>query len=814
MTEIVRSSSVIREGIGLGRPFVAAGFGWGSGIVIAFWMGADPGLYLGLAICILVVGGLYEYLFREGHTIFIYIVALFLAAAHFSWVDQKNVSQIPPEWAEKELTATGKIISPPLVDGDSLGFAMKLDNLRQSRTLFPVKKEKIHVFIRLQTKAELNAAKQLHSQSVIRLSLRLEKPAKPRNPGGMDYQAYLLRHQIHWIAKGESFKSLTVFKENNAHPFVWMEKWRKLLAAKLESMYDEPVAGFLQGLLLGERTEVEPDWERQYATLGIVHLLSISGLHVTVLAGAVYFIFKLLGLTREKAALFVLVFLPAYAVLAGLDAPVVRAAIMAGLAMIALIFHKSKDSFSFLGVAFLLQLAWNPYQIFEAGFQLSFLLTAGLIALTEPIARRLSVFHPSVRYLAAGNFIAQWLSFPVVIYHFHEYSILSWLANFLFVPLFSFVILLPAFVSLLWGLIFPSGAELLAGLVQDLILTVQFLVEWLIKWQAFHLTWQSPPGWWIILYYVITALGLWEWLQPHGKKSVQAGCGFLFVLLIGIAWTGKDDSAVRLAFLDVGQGDATVVETENGFTALIDGGGNTGFVRESWRKRRDPFEAGADVIVPYLKSRGIRQIDLLIMTHGDADHINGLLDVIERFPVQKAVRNSHFSRNEIEHKIMKKLRKRKIPVYLAKTGKTWRIDQEVLLTFMHPEPDSGLGSPKETNDDSIVSLLSVHDFQVLLPGDIGVETEKRLLRRWNWPKIDLLKVAHHGSETSTHEQWLQVLDPGYAVISAGKYNMYGHPAPEVVSRLKKRGISIWRTDLQGAVIFEIGKQGVKISSDN
>lgn len=798
----------------MGRPFVAAGFGWGSGIVIAFWMDVGPGLYLGLAVCILVVGGLYEYLFREGRAIFIYIIALFLAAAHFSWIDQKNVSQIPSEWAGKELAATGKVISPPLVDGDSLSFVMKLDNLRQSRTLFPIQKEKIHVFIRLQTKAELHAAQQLYSQSVIRLSLILEKPSKPRNPGGMDYQAYLLRHQIHWIAKGESFESLTVIRENNTHPFVWMERWRKLLAGKLESMYDEPVAGFLQGLLLGERTEIEPVWERQYATLGIVHLLSISGLHVTVLAGAVYFIFNLLGLTREKAALVVLLFLPAYAVLTGMDAPVIRATIMAGLAMIALVFRKPKDSFSFLGVAFLLQLVWNPYQIFEAGFQLSFLLTAGLIALTEPIVRKLSVFHPSIRYPAAGNLIAQWLSFPVVIYHFHEYSILSWLANLLFVPLFSFLILLPAFVTLLWGLIFPSGAELLAGVLQSLILTVQSLVEWLIEWQAFHLTWQSPPGWWIILYYVITVLGMWEWLQPHGRKLVQAGYGLLLVILIGIAWTGKDHSTVRLAFLDVGQGDATVVETGSGFTALIDGGGNASLFRESWQKRRDPFEVGADVIVPYLKSRGIRQIDLLIMTHGDADHINGLADVIERFPVQKVVRNFHFSRNEIEHKIMEKLRKRKIPVYLAKTGITWRIDEKVLLTFMHPEPDSGSGNLKETNDDSVVSLLSIHDFHVLFPGDIGVETEKRLLRRWNWPKIDLLKVAHHGSETSTHEQWLQVLNPGYAVISAGKYNMYGHPAPEIISRLKKRGISIWRTDLQGAVIFEIGKRSIKISSDN
>ncbi|MBA4600784.1 DNA internalization-related competence protein ComEC/Rec2 [Thermoactinomyces mirandus] len=795
------------------RPFVAAGFGWGSGIVLAFWMDSAPAFYLGLAICIVVVGGLYEYLFREGRAILVFTAALFLAAAHFSWVDQKNVSRISLALAGKELTALGKIKSSPRVDGDALSFAMKLDSLCHGRTDLYPKGEKIQVFIRLGTKEELKAAKQLRSQSVIRLSLRLEKPAKPRNPGGMDYQAYLFRHQIHWIGKGR-FENVTAVTETRMHPLVWIEKWRMRLSGKLDALYDESVAGFLKGLLLGERTEVEPAWERQFSTLGIVHLLSISGLHVTVLAGAVYFIFKLIGLTREKAALFVLLFLPVYAVLAGLDAPVVRATIMAGLAMISLFFQKPKDSFSFLGVAFLLQSAWNPYQIFEAGFQLSFMLTAGLITLTEPIARRLPVSRPTFCYLAASNFIAQWLSFPVVIYHFHEYSVLSWLVNFLLVPLFSFVILPSAFVSLVWGLVFEAGAQLLAGLLQGMILSVQILAEWMTRWQGFHLAWRSPPGWWIILYYVTTALGLWGWLQPHGRKTVRAGSVLLLSILIAVLITGKDPYTVRLAFLDVGQGDATVIETENGFTALIDGGGNAVFARESWRKRKDPFEAGADIIVPYLKSRGIRQIDLLIMTHGDTDHINGLLDVIERFPVRSVVCNFHLPRNEIEHKIMMELGKREIPVNVPRTGKTWQIDKGVLLTFMHPEPDVGAKDRKETNDDSVVILLSVHGFQVLLPGDIGVETEKRLLRRWNWPKIDLLKVAHHGSETSTHEQWLSELGPRYAVISAGKNNMYGHPAPEIISRLKKRGISIWRTDVHGAVIFEVGKRSVKISSHN
>ncbi len=269
----------------------------------------------------------------------------------------------------------------------------------------------------------------------------------------------------------------------------------------------------------------------------------------------------------------------------------------------------------------------------------------------------------------------------------------------------------------------------------------------------------------------------------------------------------------RLAFLDVGQGDATVIETANGQTVLVDGGGHVRYDNhEAWRRRKHPFRVGEDVIVPYLKSQGIQKIDWLILTHGDQDHINGLLDVIRRFPVQKVVRNARLPANEEERQLMTELHRQKVPVYVSPVGRTLEIERGTGFAFLHPDPVRHGGKGEATNEDSVVCLFSVHGINVLFPGDIGTETEKRLLQRWRWPAVDILKVAHHGSGSSTHETWLDVLKPKHAVISAGRYNTYGHPAPEVISRLEKRGISIWRTDQQGAVIFEIGKKGMTVQS--
>lgn len=475
------------------RPFVVAGIAWGAGILLADRMGNHAALFLGLAVSFLLSGVCYDYLFRKGRPVWIFLSALFLAAAHFSWVDGQNRSQIPSTVEGEEMTVAGTIISSPVVDGDVLRFDLKLDRLQPKDRVINGNREKIRVFLSLQSKEEAEKAGQLRRYSRIRLPVRMEKPSQRSNPGGMDYRAYLFRQKIHWTGKGKGLHSLVMLKEAPPHPVGWVDAWRKKLAGQLEKLYDEPVSGYLRGLLLGERLEVDPDWERQYTRLGLVHLLSISGLHVTVLTGIVYYILKWIGLTREKAAWVVLGLLPVYAVLTGLGAPVARAAVMAGLTMVALIFRKPGDSLSFWGIALLLLLVWDPYQLFEAGFQLSFLLTAGLIVWTEPVSGQLTWLPSPLRYPVAGNLVAEWLSFPLVIDHFHEYSFMSLPANLLFAPIVSFVVLPVSLLLLGLSWIWESGSMGAANVMETGIRMMQGGMEWLSTWKAFCPAFPSPP---------------------------------------------------------------------------------------------------------------------------------------------------------------------------------------------------------------------------------------------------------------------------------------------------------------------------------
>jgi competence protein ComEC len=254
-----------------------------------------------------------------------------------------------------------------------------------------------------------------------------------------------------------------------------------------------------------------------------------------------------------------------------------------------------------------------------------------------------------------------------------------------------------------------------------------------------------------------------------------------------------------MTFLDVGQGDTMVLETAKGKVIVVDGGGKTGRKTEDWQRRRKEMDMGKQVVVPFLKYRGIKQIDLLVLTHGDGDHIGGVTSIVNRFPVKKVIRNPHPPKVGMEQKLINLLRQKDIPIYIAPLGSKWEVEKGISWYFLHPDQQDLLGDQRETNNDSVVFLMSIYQHQIMMTGDIEKQAEQRILSHYNLPTVPILKVAHHGSDTSTTQAWLKQLSPKDAIISVGRDNRYGHPSPKVLQRLRERKIRIWRTDQHGAV---------------
>jgi competence protein ComEC len=265
-----------------------------------------------------------------------------------------------------------------------------------------------------------------------------------------------------------------------------------------------------------------------------------------------------------------------------------------------------------------------------------------------------------------------------------------------------------------------------------------------------------------------------------------------------------------ITIIDVGQGDATLIETTGGKVILMDGGGTLPSRKMPWQRRNKSFEVGRDVVVPYLRYRGINHIDTMIMTHGDGDHIRGLEAVVKRFSIGEVLHSGAPPADKFESQLLSMIQKKHIPIRVVASHDQWWMERGMHAQILHPLPTVSSGN---TNNGSIVMLLSIYKTKILFTGDMELPVEQEVLARFRLPVIDILKVAHHGSNTSSHDAWLSAVKPKQALISAGTHNRYGHPKAEVLARLHRIGAHIWRTDQQGAILVKVDQRGYQLESN-
>ncbi len=789
---------------------MAVALGWIIGIVIAKELSYPWWIWVGLASLVALLGGVIYYWWYRYLTITLLMVGVTLAAAHFTWVDKANESLITQVVGEKkELTGRigGRIQSAPVVDGNRLQMIVRVHQLQLGRnTIFP--KEDILLQVRILSEEEQQVARQLQRGMQLQFIGKLELPSPARNPGAFDYQAYLYRQGIHWLAKVEGVGKLQVVDGEASHWRAPIDHLRQYLGQRIEEIYPQETAGLMQGMLLGDRGAVPKEVERDFSLLGLIHLLAISGLHVGVFIACLYGVLKRIGFTREKAAGMVILFLPGYVLLTGAGPPVIRAAVMAGLGLLAVIIRRWRDGLSFLAVAALLLLWWNPYLLFEPGFQLSFLITFALLVGVGPLSRLFPFPWKRFNQLLAVTLVAQLASFPIIITYFHEYSLLSWAVNLLLVPVVSGIVIPLGLVALVLGLIHAGLAAIPAMISSSILSGTIYIAEEVATWYPWHRSWSPPGDWWLAGYAVLCCYTFIAWTGNLIFSKVQRGLSLLLLgaLVVFSSFPASTKGEVRVTFLDVGQGDAAVIETPRGQVIVVDGGGQPFFPREPWERRRRERDIGEQILVPYLKYRGIQEIDYVVMTHGDADHIEGLKALAKRFPIRYVIRNEHPPGTALEEEVLEQLWKNGAQIHTVSAGSSWTLEPDVSWHFLNPM-EGTKGVVQSSNNSSVVFLLQAFDQTLLMTGDIEEEVEERLAAQWNAPPVNVLKVAHHGSRTSSSEKWLDRIQPQVAVISAGRNNRFGHPSPEVLKRLAERGIKIFRTDHQGAITLRMTKRG-------
>ncbi|TCP69299.1 DNA internalization-related competence protein ComEC/Rec2 [Baia soyae] len=796
----------------MNRPLVKVVIGWLMGVLCVQLTGGQWLLYTCGFMVVLISGVTFINSEVRGSYLLVALTCM-VSGFVYSYTMLQNVSELRIA-SDEDIHVTGTIESKPIRDGDQLRFDLQLAQIwHQSKWIHT--KERIKVVIKIESMKQWEQSQQVRRGWVIQAPLHMERPSLPRNPGAFHYRDYLQQQSIFWIGKSTGLQSLKQIGTESSL-MTWIDRVHQLFTDQMAHLYsDTEVQGFMKGLLLGDRYDVPMEWEEQYQTLGLVHILSISGFHVSLLVGALFLMLRYVGMTREKSAWLMLCFLPFYVLLTGAESPIVRAGLVSGMMCLAIAWRKEKDILSFLCLAALIQLCFEPFLIFNPGFQLSYVVTAALIVGTTPLANRFPYGYEWFRYTLAGACVAQAASFPLLVYYFHESSLFSLMANVLFAPFFSVVVLPIGYGSLLVSfLVLPIGIWLTQGLTW-IIQFSQNGIEW-VQQVSGHLFSFAHPNWiWLSVYILLMVGSWWTWVSVryvHSKIPWLISSVWICWIGVGIWGTFWPASHHEITMIDVGQGDAFLIRTKLGKTILIDGGGRLPYPQKEWQKRRNPFDVGEDVVVPFLTYQGVNQIDLLVSTHGDADHLQGLGAVVKRFPIEKIIRNPLPTISKLEKEWTREVRGRDIPIHIAPIGQIWGIEPGVSITFLYPDFRDEALYGGTSNNAGLVLLFTIDQKHILFTGDIEQHAEEKILQAWNLPKIDIYKVAHHGSKTSSTEAFIHQMRPRYALISVGEKNLYGHPSPEVVGRLQKAGTQIYRTDQMGAVTVRINQEEVQFSS--
>ena len=545
-------------------------------------------------------------------------------------------------------------------------------------------------------------------------------------------------------------------------------------------------------------------------------MLAVSGSHITYIISA----FSILMEKKNKriTKILTIIFLIFFMALTGFTASVVRASIMGILILTSGLVHRKSDTINNLGISSLIILICNPYTIIDAGFWLSFAGTMGIILLEEPINSYFQKFKickiKSISWIINSftiTFAANIIIIPIMAYMFSTFSMTFWISNILAAPVMEFVTIYGFLIYFISIFLLPLAKFL--GIILNFSLNSLIKIAEitsLIPGSSIYI--KTPYLLECIIYYLILFL-IFNWKRIKEKlennkileKIKKNSYKYISIILISIILTNtisnKIFQEIKIYFVDVGQGDSTLIQTIEGKNILIDGGGS----------EFGSFDVGESILLPYLLDRRITTIDYLMISHFDSDHIGGVFAILENLKVKNIIISKQGETSENLKKFYEITNNKGIRTIIVKKGDIVEIDKYSHFEILFPEDN--LIEDNILNNNSIVARFNSLDFSILFTGDIEEIAEKRLCELYSGTdKLEafVLKVAHHGSKTSSSEEFLELVKPKIALIGVGKNNNFGHPNIDVIERLENMGSKIYRTDNCGEIIIRINREKLQI----
>ena len=633
-------------------------------------------------------------------------------------------------------------------DKEFIGIVTKYEVKEDKITIEIKAKEKLLITYKYQDKEFNN----LSYGDKIKVKGTLITPSKNTNQNTFNYQKYLYYKKIYYLVEATSINKIA-----NNHNYLYTIK--NILYQKIDKLKS---SNYIKTLLFCDNT-LSKEIKESYRINGISHLFSVSGMHINFFVSIIYLYLNKITYNKRIKYLITNIFIIIYLILFP-SSSLLRSAVMSILYSINYLLKLKIKKIDILLLTLGVSLLINTFIIYDLGYIYSYTITFFLVLSSSTLKNKNKI--NKIIYISLLSFL---VSIPITIYNSYEINIISILLNIILVPIISIIILPLTILTY----IFP----ILDSILYLFTSTLETISLFISKIKITKIIFPKPSLLIIALYYIIFLLSY------QNKKYFYLN----IILLIIIYISPYLNSNFEIVMFEVGEADCHLIKYPyNKNTILIDTGKNEYKIKNE--------------VIPYLKSIGIKKIDYLIITHGDLDHMGEGINLVNNFKVEKVIFNCG-PYNDLEQELIKVLDKKKIKYYSC--IKELNIDNNKLYFLQTKEYDN-----ENDNSNVIYSELNVYKFMFM--GDAGIDKEKDILDKYNLSNVDVLKVGHHGSKTSSSKEFINVINPKYSIISVGKNNRYGHPNKEVLENLENS--KIYRTDEDGSIMFKIKNNELKIET--
>lgn len=722
--------------------------------------------------------------------ILIFLVILIVAFAQIKYYEgifenkYKNINE------DDEISIIGTIVSDPQEKEYKTKYILKIDTINSNKKY---KNTKVILYTK-------KGKETLKYGDKIELVGNFKLAQERRNPGGFDYRFYLKTKKIYGIVTTKNTKRL---KENNVNIISMIaNKTANVIKNQSKKLLENKKACLLIGLLIGDTDEIDEETKEDFRNSNLTHMLAVSGLHVSYVLLAVNYIITKVKIHKKLSKIIVMLLILFFILVTGATPSVLRAGTMTIYLILGGIFYRRISVFSSLNLSLLVIIIMNPYCLFDVGLQLSYAGTIGIVYLYPIIKEKIYKKANSILITISANIVI----IPIMMYNFNTISLTFFISNLLAGPIIGIIIIL-GFSIIIISLIFFPIANIFSKILNLLIILFLNTAKACANLPLSKIFIITPTLKFIFLYYcLLVFIIIKERTQVRINIKLRNKVIAILIILVIINpikyFSNIKQSNLKIYFVDVGQGDSTCIITPKNKVILIDGGGNS---------KDENYDIGKQTLLPYLLDKKINKIDYCIVSHFDSDHCGGLMYILKNLKVKNIIIGKQYEEYENYKEFIKIAKDKKINIRVVEAREKITIEKNLYIDVLWPINREKMVTQNAINNNSLVFKLRYINFSMLFTGDIEEIAEKEILDNYKenteFLKSTILKVAHHGSKTSSTKEFINIVKPKYAVIGVGKDNKFGHPSNVTIENLKTINTEIYRTDEMGEISINVNIKG-------